>query len=135
MSSPVRDTCGDGGHYWPGGATREPRSCVCGEKTMQLGSGPVYDLDRAARAGGFEDDLELGRKVARAFREATNGRKRFSEVLDAAIPPIAELWHDGAGEDPMWLAAMSDALGEMWTDLWNQRAEAVAASAGKGGGE
>jgi hypothetical protein len=91
-----------------------------------------YDLTRAARAGGFDEDLELGRAVAVRLHDAVRAHTVAGQptdvdaVIDAALSSIADLFdplpeHERGG----WLAAMTNALVEMLRDVQAQAREAL----------
>lgn len=85
-----------------------------------------YDLDRAARAGGFDDDLEMGREVARRLHATLARLTSASEpfiaktVVVETIHEIADLWEGDATSNSMWLAATSNTLNAMLSDLSQQ---------------
>jgi hypothetical protein len=85
-----------------------------------------YDLDRAAKAGGFEDDLEMGREVARRLhstllRLTDSGVPHTAkDVVIGTIHAIADLWEGDATGNSMWLAAISNTLNAMLADLSQQ---------------
>jgi hypothetical protein len=85
-----------------------------------------YDLDRAARAGGFDDDPEMGREVARrlhaTLRRLTDSAEPHTakDVVTETIHDIADLWEGDATGNSMWLAAISNTLNAMLADLSQQ---------------
>jgi hypothetical protein len=74
-----------------------------------------YDLSRAARSGGFEDDIELGQEVARRLHAILKRRTDNGESLDAKdmrtefFHDVADLWEGDPCGNSMWLAAVSSA--------------------------
>lgn len=92
-----------------------------------------YDLDRAAQAGGFEDDLVLGREVARRLHAALKARTvpetpvNVDAVLGDTLTAVEDLWEPiPEHERGMWAAAMSNALVDMLRDVRAQTREALA---------
>jgi len=89
-----------------------------------------YDLNRAARAGGFEDDIELGQVVARRLHAILKRRTENGESLDSKdmrtefFHEVADLWEGDPCGNPMWLAAMSNTFNAMLSDLSAQVREA-----------
>lgn len=87
-------------------------------------TGPLYDLDRAARAAGFENDLDFGREVARRFRavltQHTPGALMLGEFIDAVI----DMWEGNPTSDPLWLATVSNAYNALAKDYKAQVHEA-----------
>lgn len=85
-----------------------------------------YDLDRAATAGGFDDDMETGREVARrlhaTLRRLTDSGVPHTakDVVTETIHAIADLWEGDATGNSMWLAAISNTLNAMLADLSQQ---------------
>lgn len=85
-----------------------------------------YDLDRAAKAGGFDDDLEMGREVAcrlhATLRRLTDSGVPHTakDVVTETIHVIADLWEGDATGNSMWLAAISNTLNAMLADLSQQ---------------
>lgn len=88
-----------------------------------------YDLDRAARAGGFEDDLETGREIARRLH-AIFQRRLDTESLDHSVvrtewlDAIADLWEGDPFSNTMWLATISNTYAALVRDLGQQAREA-----------
>lgn len=89
-----------------------------------------YDLDRAARAGGFQDDLDTGLIMARRLhailrRRTDNGASLDSkEVRNEWFDSVADLWEGDPFVNTMWLAAMSNTFNAMLSDLSAQVREA-----------
>jgi len=89
-----------------------------------------YDLDRAALAGGFEDDLDLGREVARRLHAVLKRRTDNRESLDTKdmrtefFHRVADLWEGDPCANSMWLAAMSNTFNAMLADVSAQVREA-----------
>jgi hypothetical protein len=97
------------------------------------------DLDRAARAGGFTDDLAYGRRVVEilmvtvgvALKAAPSASAET--IIDAAVAGVADELHPndpGAGENPMWLSAVHNAIADAYQDVLAQVAEDRARRAG-----
>lgn len=92
---------------------------------------PVYDLDRAARAAGFGNDLTCGRAAA-AIAIRTAGALRREGRVDAFEPETLSAWadlFDADPDDPAWLAAASNSLAVMVLDLGAQERELLPARA------
>jgi hypothetical protein len=90
-----------------------------------------YDLDRAARAGGFESEMDLGREVARIMHSAISARIRDKEpvsALQVAIDTVHGVAEELYDEDPrpngFWLSVMHNSVNDMYRDLRDQCAEA-----------
>jgi hypothetical protein len=97
------------------------------------------DLDRAARAGGFTSDLDYGRRVVEILvitaRIAVKAAPSASAeaIIDSAVAGVADELHDNhpdAGENAMWLAAMHNAIADVYQDVLAQVAEDRARRAG-----
>jgi hypothetical protein len=89
-----------------------------------------YDLDRAAMAGGFEDDMDTGREVALRLHTILKRRTDNSESIDTKdirtefFHDVADLWEGDPCGNSMWLAAMSNTFNAMLSDLSAQVREA-----------
>lgn len=89
-----------------------------------------YDLDRAARAGGFEDDMWTGHECAHRLHNILRRRTDNRESLDAKemrnefFNAVADLWEGDPFVNSMWLAAMSNTFNVMLSDLSAQVREA-----------
>ena len=90
-----------------------------------------YDLDRAAKAGGFDDDdLEIGREVALRLHAVLTERTKAGDlgtakdVVTDTIHNIADLWEGDPTGNSMWLAEISNTLNAMLRDLSMQISEA-----------
>lgn len=94
----------------------------------------TYDLDRAARAGGFEHDLPTGREVARCLHTTLrdNPTTAFTSahvdrIVEEVLDNICDLWEETPEANTLWLAAMHNAIIAMLRDLLAQRSQARAA--------
>jgi hypothetical protein len=93
---------------------------------------PLYDLDRAARAGGWEDDqIETGRSVARilhatAMQYGMRGTPLVPSVFleDVTDTVATQLYDSGVLENALWLSSMHNSLTDMYRDLCEQVREA-----------
>lgn len=89
-----------------------------------------YDLSRAARSGGFEDDIELGQEVARRLhailRRRTDNRESLDhvEMRNEWIDSISDLWEGDPSSNTMWLATISNTYNALIRDLSAQVREA-----------
>jgi hypothetical protein len=88
-----------------------------------------YDLDRAAEAGGFADDLESGRECARRLHRVVQrlGFTDHAATVDAAVEDIAAAWAvDAIPEESRGgpLSALANSISAMYLDLIQQIQEA-----------
>lgn len=99
------------------------------EPTGTSNASTAYDLDRAARAGGFDDDMETGREIAHRLH-AIFQRRLDTESLDHNvvrtewIHAIADLWEGDPCGNTMWLATISNTYAALVRDLGQQAREA-----------
>lgn len=90
----------------------------------------LYDLNRAARAGGFEDDMAIGREAARRLHAILRRRTDTGESLDTKemrtefFHDVADLWEGDACGNALWLAVMSNTFNALLSDLSAQVREA-----------
>jgi hypothetical protein len=88
-----------------------------------------YDLDRAARSGGYGDDLTMGRIVARALLHRTRapiaaGEIRLPfEVVDDVIDAVLMELHAAGPTHPSWYPTTQQAVNRMYRDLIEQHRE------------
>lgn len=87
-------------------------------------TGPLYDLDRAAIAAGFENDLDFGRELARRFRAILKPHLPLALTLGAFIEAIADMWEGNPTGNTIWLATVSNAYSSLAKDFNAQVREA-----------
>lgn len=89
-------------------------------------TGPLYDLDRAARAAGFGDDLDFGREIARRFRAALTQRQSrdLAATFGEFVDQIADMWERNPVENALWLATVSGIYDALAKDYKAQVREA-----------
>lgn len=81
----------------------------------------LYDRDRAARVGGFEGDMDLGREVARIMHSAVAATLREGRpvaglqiVMDTIVGVAEELYDEDPRSNTLWLSAMHNSVSDMY---------------------